>query len=160
MNHLKYKLAAAAVLLGLFCPAGPAEAGTSATVKVTITVLPYAEVRMDQATLNVTIAEGATVYGPAYVGGTIVSNCPVLVFARIKPPAGAPGLWTADTQVARVANPGVFYFGQLLRVVVWDIPSGYGGGAFTLDVTGHSAATLSQVPTPNVGEVIVTVVPD
>ena len=161
MKELRRELTLTGLLIGVLCAAAPGGAATTnATVNVTITVLPYAEVRLDQTTLNVTIAEGATVYGPLYVGGTIVSNCPVMVFARINPPVGAPGLWTADTQVARMEAPGVLYFGQLLRVIVWDIPSGYGGGQFTLDVTGHSAVTVSQVPTPNVGEVIVTVVPE
>ena len=158
MKSVKCSLVMAGVLAGLFCAAAAAPAATTASVNVTIRVLPFAEVRMDQATLNVTITGDSATYGPVYVGGTIVSNCPVTVFARIRPPAGAPGTWSADTQVSTISGPGVYYFGQLLRVIVWDIPSG-SSGTFSLDVAGRGAATLSQVPSPNVGEVVVTVVP-
>ena len=152
----------AALALFLAASAGSMQAGTTTTVTVKLTILPYAEVTLDQSTLNVTItfAETRTVYGPVYVGGTIMCNCPVMVFARINPPWGAPGVWTAETMIAKVENPGVFYFGQLLRVVVWDIPAGSGSMNFTLDVTGRSVPTISQVPTPDVGEVMVTVVPE
>ena len=161
MRELRGNLAIAGILLGLFCAAAPAgEPLATATVNFTITVLPYAEIILDKTTLNVTITAGQTSYGPVYVGGTIVCNCPVMVFARVNPPAEAPGAWSADTQVASLGSPGVFQFGQLLRVVVWDIPSNYTGGSFDLQVSGRSAATISQVPSPNVGEVMVTVVPE
>jgi len=154
-------LALAALAIGLFSAAATAgEPMATATVNVTITVLPYAEVCMDQTTLSVTISPGQTVYGPVYVGGTVTCNCPVMLFARIGPPAGAPGTWAADTMVARIAAPGVFYYGQLLRVVVWDIPSDYAGGSFGLQVSGRFAATMSQIPAPGVGEVMLTVVPE
>jgi len=161
----KLVMAASAIVLAAGLSAAPALAETTsatATVQVTITVLPYAQVSLDKATPDVTMtfSETTTVYGPVYVGGTITCNCPVLLFARVNPPAEAPGDWTADTEVARVENPGVFYFGHLLRVIVWDIPPGTGSLNFTLDVTGQSAAMISEIPSPDVGEVMVTVVPE
>ena len=163
MRELRGNLAIAGVLLGLFCAAAPAaETPTTATVDVTATILPFAQVSLDKATVDITItfSETTTVYGPVYVGGTVLCNCPVLLFARVNPPAGAPGVWQADTEVTRVENPGVFYFGLLLRVIVWDISAGSGSMDFTLDVTGQSAATISEIPSPDVGEVVVTVVPE
>ena len=160
MKEFGRNLAMAGVLMGLVCAASPAGAGTTtATVDVTITVLPYAQVTIDQTTLNVTITAGSTTYGPVYVGGTVLCNCPVMLFARITPPDGAPGAWTADTEVARITAPGFFQFGQLLRVIVWDIPTNYAGGSFDLQVSGHSAPTIAEIPAPGVGEVMVTVVP-
>jgi len=163
MRELRGNLAIAGVVLGLFCAAAPAgQPPVTAAVDVTITVLPYAQVTLDETTLDVTItfAETETVWGPVYIGGTIVCNCPVMVFARVNPPAEAPGVWQADTMVARVEVPGLFQYGNLLRVVVWDIPAGSGSMNFTLGVTGRSAATISEVLPPNLGEVVVTVVPE
>jgi hypothetical protein len=159
MNKLAGNLVTV-VALGLVFAPGPAGAPPqTASVDVTITVLPYAQVSLDQATLNITIAGGQTIYGPMYVGGTVVCNCPVLLFARIQPKSWAPGVWTAEAEVARIDSPGVIFYGHLLRVVVWDIPSDYPGGSFTLQVSGHSVRTISEVPSPASGEVIVTVVP-
>jgi hypothetical protein len=162
MRKHRFIAVMAGALVGLLCAAATAGAATtSATVNVTITVLPYASVTLTQQTpLTITIAGGQTTYGPVYVGGTITCNCPVMLYARIGPPAGAPGVWSADSMVARIGTPGVFYYGQLLRVVVWNIPSDYKGGSFGLQVSGRFAATMAQVPNPGVGEVMVTVVPE
>ena len=146
--------AVAAVALAVTLPAGPALAGETmdtATVDVTITVLPYAEVRMDQATLDVTIAEGSTTYGPVYLSGTVVCNCPVMLFAEIEPPAGAPGSWYATAMVLDVGDPGVHVFEQLVRIVVVNASPGYSG---TLDILDGS---LGEYPSPEAGQVVITV---
>ena len=146
--------AVAAVALAVTLPAGLAPAGetpATATVDVAITVIPYAEVRMDQATLSVTIAADSTTYGPVYLSGMIACNCSVMVFAEIEPPAGAPGSWYASAMVVEVDEPGVHVIDQLVRIVVTNASPGYSG---TLDILDGS---LGQSVTPTAGQVVVTV---
>lgn len=158
MKNLANTLAAA-MLICSACATAAADPQTTVTVNVTITVVPYAQVQLDQTTLNITITAGSATADSLYVGGTVVCNCPVMLFARVNPPAGAPGVWTTDMLVTRINTPGVFQFGELVRVIVWDIPLEYAGGSFDLDVSGHFAPTISQSPSPGIGEVMVTIVP-
>ena len=164
MRELRGNLAIAGVLMGLLCAATPAGAATtSATVAVTITVLPYASVTLSQETpLTVTISEGQTTWSVA-VGGTVLCNCPVSLFAAVTPPTGAPTGWTwnASTKVATIDTPGTHDYtsagNELLTVTA-------GGGqaedgSFSLTFTGQGLPQGSTPATPTAGNVVVTVMP-
>jgi len=155
MNKHRPIAVMAGALVGLLCAAATAGAATtSATVAVTITVLPYASVTLTQQTpLTVTIAGGQTTYGPVYVGGTIGCNCPVMLFADISPPAGAPGRWYATAMVSEVNELGVHTYLQLVRIFVANIPA-ESAGTFSLEILGTK---LGDYPYPQAGQVVVTV---
>lgn len=152
----------AALALFLAASAGSMQAGTTgtATVKVTVTVLPYAEVTLYESHLDITLPAGPANYGPVYVGGTVICNCPVSLFARVTKPPGAPGDWEAAAMEGRVGTPGIHHFNLLLRIVVWNIPAGEGGGDWLLKVEGKKADGLGGVVTPPAGEATITVVPE
>ena len=159
MNKHRPIAVMAAALVGLFCAAATAgEPLATATVNITITVLPYAEVQLDHATLQVTIAQNSITYGPVYVGGTVTCNCAVLLYAGINPPTGAPGTWTAGAR-ADTITPGVHYYNDLLSVAVKNIDSGYQGGTFNLTVTGNSTAKGAPLPDLGSNVLMLTVVP-
>ena len=163
MRELRGNLAIAGILLGLLCAATPTGAATTATVNVTITVLPFASVTLSQETpLTVTISQGQTTWSVA-VGGTVLCNCPVSLSAAITPPADAPAGWTwsASTKVATISTPGIHVYtsggNELLTV------SGGGSeanaGTFSLTFTGQSLPKGSTPASPPEGNVVVTVMP-
>jgi len=141
----------AGALVGLLCAAATTGAATSATVNVTITVLPFAEVRMDSENVEVYLPAGGGNSQPVYVGGTVTANCSVMLLAEIKAPSGAPGRWFATPMVAEVAHPGT-HFDRLVRINVLDVPPGYGGNV-SIQVFGSK---LGETPMPNPGQVVVT----
>jgi hypothetical protein len=163
MKTFRHNLAIAGVVIGLFCAASPAgETSATATVNVTITVMPYASVTLSQQTpLTVTISEGQTNWSVA-VGGTVLCNCPVSLSAAITPPAGAPigWTWTAATKVAAISTPGSHDYtsagNKLLTVTVTGNPS---PGGFDLAFTGQGLPGGSTPATPAAGYVVVTVMP-
>ena len=163
MRELRGNLAIAGILLGLLCAATPTGAATTATVNVTITVLPFASVTLSQETpLTVTISQGQTTWSVA-VGGTVLCNCPVSLFAAVTPPTGAPGGWTwnASTRVATIETGGVYdYTGtgnELLTVTAEG--SEANAGTFSLTFTGQSLPKGSTPASPPEGNVVVTVMP-
>jgi hypothetical protein len=152
------------VLVGLLCAAAPADAATtSATVDVTITVLPYASVTLSQqGPLTVTIGAEQTKWSVA-VGGTVVCNCPVSLSAAITPPAGAPAgwTWTASTKVAAISTGGLHVYtseGNELLTVSGE-GSAAAAGSFNLSFTGQGLPYGSTPVPPTAGNVVVTVMP-
>ncbi len=143
--------------LALAAALGPAPAlgdpPATATVDVMLTILPYAEVTLDSPTVTVTLPEEGGNSQPVYVGGSVTTNCSVMLFADIEPPAGAPGSWYATLMVPDVDQPGAYIFGQLMRIVVLNVPGGHGGNV-ELDVLGSS---LGGYPTAEAGQVVITV---
>ena len=85
----------------------PNAARTSAEIKVTITVLPFAEANLDSNAI-VALPEGGGNSQSAFVRGDVTTNCPGRLFADIEPPAGAPGNWPAatDKKDARIKRKG------------------------------------------------------
>ena len=153
MRELRGNLAIAGILLGLVCAAAPAGAATtSATVAVTITVLPYAEVTVEP-TAEVYLPDEGGSSAMVYVGGTVTCNCPVVLFADIEPPTGAPGRWYAAVMVPEVNEPGVHTYPQLVRIYVANVPA-ESAGTFSLDILGTK---LGDYPFPQPGQVVVTV---
>lgn len=137
-------------------PTAIATAQTSAVVDVMLTILPYAEVTLDSdVTVDLPAAGGSS--DPAYVAGTVTTNCSVTLTATIVKPAEAPGTWSVTLlgTAAQVGGPGpgVHEYGQLLRIDVADIPSG-DAQSLTLDVFGSK---LGETPTAAAGQVVVTV---
>jgi hypothetical protein len=143
--------------MGLLCAAAPAVASSdTATVDVTATILPYAQVTLDVTSLSIIIPAGVTSYGPVYVGGTVLCNSSTTLFTRITKPEGAPGDWQSYP-VSEKKQPGEGYDPNLLRIMIWDIPDT--GWTFELKVSGESVQNSSDVRTPAAGEVVLTVVP-
>ena len=144
----------------LFAAAHAGETLATATVNVTLSILPYAEVHLDQTTLNVTIPAGQTCYGPVYVGGTVECNSSTTLFTRITKPPGAPGLWQSYP-LSETRQPGQGHDPYLLRIMVWDIvwPEGSADWTSALKVSGESVQDLGEVRTPAAGEVVLTVMP-
>lgn len=153
--------AVAVVALAVILPAGtaPAEAPVTATVDVMLEILPYVEVTLDQVSVEIEIPAGATYFGPVYVGGTVVSNCSTMLFARITKPDLAPGVWVAAPASLVIPEGGVHYDEHLLQIMVYDIPAGFTGWTWTVDLSGKSAATPGDVETPPAGWATITVVP-
>lgn len=161
MKTFRRNLAIAGLLIGLLCAAAPAGAATSATVNVTITVLPYASVTLSQeGPLTVTIGPQETSWSVA-VGGTVVCNCPVSLSAAIASvqPGAAPGwTWSAATNVTQISTPGINVYTSLLTV------SGGGsalaaGSSFSLTFTGQGLPKGPTPAPPTAGNVVVTVMP-
>jgi hypothetical protein len=139
--------------LGLLLAAAPVGASTqTADVAVRITVLPFAEVRMDHPSVDVAIPAGGADY-TVYVGGTVVCNCSTALFASITKPDGAPGDWQSYP-VSATKGPGQGHDPYLLRIKVSN--QGSAGWTGTLSVFGESG----EVRTPGVGEVVLTVMPN
>ena len=153
------------VLLLLFLWTGAAQAaplgpgGKTATVAVTITILPYANVQLDVDHVDITLPPGPGSAGPVYVGGTIRTNVPATIYVRITAPQNAPGTWTAQPEVRELPSAGVYRLDTLLQIMVWDLPSGSLGHTYTVLTQGQFAPTVGGVQTPGAGVVIVTVVP-
>ena len=148
------------VVIGLFCAASPAgETLATVTVNVTLTILPYAEVQLP-ASVDFALPPGPASGVTVNVAGSVLCNCPVGVYVRMTPPAGAPGTWNAYPSVLSISAGGSHHLDPLLRIVVWDIPALFTGGTFNIKLTGATAAGVGEIKTPGAGEVIVTVVPD
>lgn len=161
MKTFKHNLAITGVLIGLFCAA--ASAGTTtATVNVTITVMPYASVTLSQeGPRTVTISEGQTNWSVA-VGGTVVCNCPVSLSAAITPPAGAPvgWIWTAKTTVDAISTSGNHdYTSEGNKLVTVRVTGDPTPGSFDLIFNGQGLPKGSTPATPAAGYVVVTVMP-
>ena len=144
---------ALAVALGPAPALGDIPPAATATVDVMLTILPYAEVTLDSPTVTVTLPEEGGNSQPVYVGGSVTTNCSVMLFADIEPPAGAPGSWYATLMVPQVDQPGFHEFAQLVRINVLNIPPGP-GGSVTLDALGSS---LGGYPTAEGGQGVITV---
>ena len=159
MNKHRPIAVMAGALVGLLCAAAPAgQPLATATVNVTLTILPYASVTLSQQTpLTVTISGGQTNWSVA-VGGTVLCNCPVSLSAAITPPAGAPAGWTwiASTKVATIDTAGTHNYNELLTVTVTGDPD---TGSFSLTPTGQGLPKGSTPATPTAGNVVVTVMP-
>ncbi|MCY2924076.1 MAG: hypothetical protein NT031_01315 [Planctomycetota bacterium] len=158
MKRLATNILLMGVLAGLLCAAAPADAATTATVNVSITVMPYAEVRMDRTSVEIAIPAGVTYYGPVYVGGTVVCNCETMLFALITKPDGAPGNWVTYP-VSATKQPSQGHDPHLIGITVLLIPAGFTGWTGTLNVSGKSVQNPGQIGTPAAGEVVLTVVP-
>ena len=146
-------LAIAAVALAVTLPAGPAPAGetpATATVDVTITVLPYAEVRFDEGTLPIDLVDSS---GTFSAGGQVWCNCSVQLTAVVYPPPGATGTWTAIT-VPDTIEPGMHPYDDLLTISISDATPGY----FSLELIN---TRLGEAPPLEQGQAIaiVTVMP-
>lgn len=148
--------AVTAVVLAIMHPLGLAPVGEAlaapATVDIKLTIEPYAEVTLDSDTVTVTLPADGGSSVPVYVGGTVTANCSVMLFVDIEPPV-AVGDWYATLMVPDVDQPGVHVFGQLVRIVVRNIPAGHGGGV-ELGVIGSK---LGDSPTAQAGQVVITV---
>ncbi|MBT3201624.1 MAG: hypothetical protein HN350_17110 [Phycisphaerales bacterium] len=149
----------AVTMMAVVPEANAATATNTATVDVSITVMPYAEIQMDDATLNVTIAADSTTYGPIYLSGTVKCNHAVTLLASIEPPAGAPeGSWSANMAsgvAAVVSEPGVHAINNLVEVeiILTNAP-----GADYSDTLNILTGGLGESVTPQAGQVVVTVV--
>ena len=149
----------AGLALALSLPGGPAAGEPTATVDVMLTILPYAEVTVDP-TADVYLPDAGGKSEVVYVAGTVTCNCPVILFADIEPPEGAPGDWYATLKQGDV-EPGLHVFSDyLVRINVQNVPSEEYEGEYdepiTLQILGSK---LGQYPTPQAqaGQVVVTV---
>ena len=131
----------------------------TATVQVTISVLPYAEINLYQTRLDVIIPAGQTTYGPIYIGGAVICNCPVILFARITKPLNAPGDWEAVPNPGEINDPGVHPYDDLLGIMIRNIPPGLTLQNWPLNVNGKKAGNPGGVVQPPAGEATITVVP-
>ena len=162
MRRFRLHQAILGVVLGLFCSAAAGQSTATATVNVWITVLPYAEVTLDARSMSVTISQGQTSWSVS-IGGTVVCNSPVSLFASVTPPPTAPAGWTwsASTKVATL-TPGSHAFttegNKLLTVTA--VGRAAAAGSFDLTFTGQGLPRGSTPGTPGTGEVIVSVIPD
>jgi len=151
-EQLRANLAIGGLLIAAFC--APARAGdvlATATVNITVTVLPFAEVSVDSGTVQVTLPDAGGSSDSVYVGGTVTCNCSVMLFADVEPPEEAVGQWYATLMVPE-AQPGV-HVGDLVRINVLNIPPGHGAD-INLGVLGSK---LGENPIPQAGQVVITV---
>ena len=136
-------------------PAMAAAAQTSCDVDVIITVLPYAVVSLEEDEVEVKLPRTGSGKDRVYVAGTVVSNCPVMLFADIEPPEGAAGDWYVIVRNPVVPVPGVNFFKKMLRIDVVNFPPDEEDDAeFALQLIGSS---LGESPTAQPGQVVVTV---
>lgn len=146
MNRL-LTLIGAVVMLVSFTPGSALAVSDTATVKVTVTVLPYAEVRFDNDTLLIELDKRGS--GKSHAKGQVLCNCPVILTAAVYPPAGATGEWKATT-VPGTIEPGKHEYKDLLTISVKGTP----GDTFSLELVN---STLEAPPLEQ-GQAIVTVV--
>jgi len=85
---------------------------------ITIRVLPYVEVMLDQSQVAIPIPSYAGSSSPVFVGGTVRTNFPVVLSVSITPPPDAPSTtaWMVETLVPQVETTGEHHFPQLLRI--------------------------------------------
>jgi hypothetical protein len=156
--HRLLTLIGAVVMLVSFAP-GSARAETldTATVQVTLTILPYAKVTLSTYTVKVTLPFDAPVAtcDPPVVGGTIICNCPVTLFGNVTPPAGAPGIWGVTLKTAHIENPGEHVFADLFEIIV--INSGAGG--YFNDEVYDTAVSSDFATVGEEGVVVITAIP-
>ncbi len=145
----------AALVVGV-CPHALAGETDSATVPVTVEVLPFAEVSLSESTMSVTLDEVGGTFEQT-VGAEVRCNVPVDIAADVTPPEGAPGTWTASTDVTSINQGGIHAYASLLRIRVENY--GANGGTWQLALQGDSAADVTEVITPPMGTAIVTVIP-
>ena len=132
-----------------------APAQTSCEVDVIITVLPYAVVSFEEDEVEVKLPRTGSGKDRVYVAGTVVSNCPVMLFADIEPPEGAAGDWYVIVRNPVVPVRGVNFFKKMLRIDVVNFPPDEEDDAeFALQLIGSS---LGESPTAQPGQVVVTV---
>ncbi|MGB2937903.1 MAG: hypothetical protein WBD05_06860 [Phycisphaerae bacterium] len=156
----KLMSAAIAIVLAAGLSAAPALASDTATVKVTITVLPYAQVLMDVASVQITLPPEGGYVGPVKLGGTITCNVPATIYAHITKPVDAPGDWTAQPAVRRVESRGVHYWPDLLWIEVWSVPPSDEERVYGVNIVGASAGDPSEITPPGAGVAVLTVIPD
>lgn len=150
MKRLLVIVGAGALLVALSGGPALAQGTATATVNVTITVLPYAKVAFDQETLDIDLGEGNT-GGTFYAGATLSCNCDVTLTAAVEKPTDATGTWTAQAQL-NWADPGVFYSATLLEISISGETPGYGTFLTLLDGT-----LVTELPTLEAGQATITV---
>lgn len=128
--------------------ASSAAVATTATVPVTVTILPYAEVTLQQSRVDVKVTPSEQLQEISVtVAGTVTCNYPVTLVATINKPEQANGTWSA-----RFASQ-TFNSGR-------DQPL----GNLTIEVSATSddkefPITLLTSPSNEPGTIVVTVVP-
>lgn len=125
--------------------------GTSATatVDISLTILPYAEVKFDKDTLPITLNKKGS--GKFHAKGQVWCNCPVTLTADVRRPADAnKGKWKPQT-VRGTIEPGKHEYKHLLTI---SISKGTRGDTFTLGLVN---STLDEPPPLEQGQAIVTV---
>lgn len=138
--------------------AAPALAGeplTTATVDVTATLLPYAEVSLDRDTVKVKLPKrGGSKYKE--IGGAVGNNCPVKLSAKIRKPRRAPGDWSVSVLVPEITEPGFREYGKLVRIKIVNIPPQDEKPTFIyIQMIGSELG--EKPPRPKPGQVVVTV---
>lgn len=155
-------LAAMATIAAMAHPAkaGESQASDSATVSVTVTVLPFAEVMLDQDQVDVHLPDGGGNAEPVYVGGDIRTNVPASVYARITKPDDAPGDWTAEPEQREIDEAGDYRFDELMRIMVYDVPEWSDGLTYSIELDADTVDSFEQIITPEAGTAIITVIPE
>ncbi|MFW6155456.1 MAG: hypothetical protein ACOC95_09585 [Planctomycetota bacterium] len=148
-----------AVVLAAAGVAAADQPGDTASVAVTVTVLPFAEVSLDVDQVEMVLPDGGHAE-PVYVGGDIATNVPATIYTRITKPQDAPGDWYALPEVRELYEAGSYRFDNLLEIGVWDIPDGEGGGTYVIALEGRFAESYADIVTPGDGTAILTVVPE
>ena len=153
-------IALAALLAAAPSAAADGQASDTATVAVTISVQPFAEVTLDLDVVDVVLPPGPGNAEPVYVGGNVRTNVPASVWTRITAPTGAPGNWVVEPEVHTISAAGSYRFDQLMRIIVYDLPDGFAGETYPVSVAGLSASDISEIVKPGAGVATVTVIPD
>lgn len=127
------------------------ETSATATVDISLTILPYAEVRFDKDTLTIKkLKQDSDKSQKFHAKGQVWCNCPVKLTADVRKPAGAMGTWTPKT-VRGTIEPGKHEYKHLLTI---SISNETGGKTFSLGLVN---STLDEAPPLEQGQAIVTV---
>ena len=140
-------IAGLALALSLLAAPAAGEPTATATVDIMLTILPYAEVRFDNETLDINLKGGTS--GTFSAQGEIWCNCSVVLTANVYKPAGATGQWIPTT-IADTIEPGVHTGLQLLTIsILYET-----GGDFSLGLVDSS---LDDPPPLEQGQATATV---
>lgn len=138
---------------------GEATQSDTASISVTIHVMPFAEITLTAREVSLTVS-GDAMSVSRHVGGDVTCNMQVRLFADVTPPEGSPPDWTWTATVSNAAlAAGIHTIEQLLSVTIEKGESDAVDETVTLRLEGHAVDSADQVEQPGAGTATVTVVP-